>query len=89
MTFARHFPRIREAMKTYEAIEHKTRYETEGLPLSYEALAMAYSALANQENSHSKKANDLHQAQTWLQKKSFAGLGARLISRLDRLNRRS
>ena len=62
------FPRIREAMKTYEAIEHKTRYEIEGLALSYEALAMAYATLANQEKTHSKKANDLHQAQTWLQK---------------------
>jgi hypothetical protein len=62
------FPRIREAMKTYEAIEHKTRYEIEGLAFSYEALAMAYATLANQEKTHSKKANDLHEAQTWLQK---------------------
>ena len=62
------FPRIREAMKTYEAIERKTRYESQGLALSYEALAMAYAALANQENSHSKKANDLLESRTWLQK---------------------
>jgi serine/threonine protein kinase len=62
------FPRIREAIGTYEAIEHKTRYDLEGLAESYEGLAMAYTALASQEKLHLKKANDMREAKTWLQK---------------------
>ncbi len=66
------FPCIREAIGTYEVIEHKSRYDLEGLAQSYEALAMAYASLANQDKSHSKKARDLHEAQTWLQKSRSA-----------------
>ena len=66
------FPRIREAIETYEAIEHKARYDMEGQAQSYEALAMAYEALAERESSPLKKALDLREERTWLQKSSSA-----------------
>jgi len=66
------FPRIREAIETYEAIEHKTRYDMEGQAQSYEALAMAYEALAERKLSPVQKTRDLREERTWLQKSSSA-----------------
>ena len=60
--------RIREAIGTFEAIEPKNGYDIEGQAHSYEGLAMAYKVLANRESSPSKKAQDLREEQTWLQK---------------------
>jgi non-specific serine/threonine protein kinase/serine/threonine-protein kinase len=65
-------PRIREAIKTFEGIEHKNRYDIEGQAQSYEALAIAYEALANQESSSSKKTRYLGEERIWLQKSSSA-----------------
>jgi hypothetical protein len=66
------FPRIREAIGTFEAIEQKNGYDIEGQAHSYETLAMAHAALANQDKSRSKKASDLREAQAWLQKSTSA-----------------
>jgi serine/threonine protein kinase len=66
------FPRIHEAIETYDAIEHKNRYDMEGQAQSYEALAMAYEALAKRETSSLKKARDLREERTWLQKSRSA-----------------
>lgn len=59
---------IREAINTFEAIEHKNRYATDGLAQSYEEYASAFEALAGRASSHSQKAKDLREARTWLQK---------------------
>jgi serine/threonine protein kinase len=59
---------IHEAIKTFEGIEHKNRYDMEGQAQSYEALAMAYQALADNEPTSSKKIQDLREERTWLQK---------------------
>jgi serine/threonine protein kinase/tetratricopeptide (TPR) repeat protein len=61
-------PRIREAIATFETIEQKNRYYTEGQAESYETLGMAFEALANGEPSRSRKAKDLHESRIWLQK---------------------
>lgn len=66
------FPRIREAIETFEGIEHKNRYDLEGQAKSYEAMAMAYQALANRGSSSSGKAHDLREERTWLQKSKTA-----------------
>jgi non-specific serine/threonine protein kinase/serine/threonine-protein kinase len=64
------FPPIWEAIKTFEGIEHKNRYDIEGQAESYEALAMAYEALAEHEASSATKARDLREERIWLQKSS-------------------
>jgi eukaryotic-like serine/threonine-protein kinase len=65
------FPPAREAVKTFEAIERKNRYDTEGLAQSYEALAMGYEALADREPLPAAKAQDLREERTWLRKSSI------------------
>ncbi len=62
------FAPIREALKTFEAIEHKNRYDMEGLAEAYETFATAYQTLADREPSSSTKTRDLRESRVWLQK---------------------
>jgi tetratricopeptide (TPR) repeat protein len=59
---------VRQAITTFEAIESKNRYDTEGQAESYLTFGMAYEALADHESSSAKKAAYLRNARIWLQK---------------------
>jgi tetratricopeptide (TPR) repeat protein len=60
-------PPIREAIATFEAIERKNKYDSEGLAEAYETLGMAYAALAEHELSHPRKVKYLRDSRSWLQ----------------------
>jgi non-specific serine/threonine protein kinase/serine/threonine-protein kinase len=59
---------VRQAIITFEAIESKNRYDTEGQAESYLTFGMAYEALADRESSSAKKAAYLRNARMWLHK---------------------
>jgi serine/threonine protein kinase len=59
---------IKEAVGTFEPIEHKNRYDTAGQAEAYEMFGMAYEALADGDSSRPQKARHLHEARSWLQK---------------------
>jgi serine/threonine protein kinase/tetratricopeptide (TPR) repeat protein len=62
------FSPIREAIATFEAIKQKSRYDVEGQAESYENMGLAFAALADRESTNLKKAADLREARSWLQK---------------------
>ncbi len=62
------FPRIREAIATFESIEKKNRYDLEGEAQSYESLGKAYAALAGRKSLNLKKDRNLQEERFWLEK---------------------
>jgi non-specific serine/threonine protein kinase/serine/threonine-protein kinase len=66
------FPPTREAIATFELIEQETRYDMEGQAQSYETMGLAFAALADLARANSKKAADLREARSWLQKSLHA-----------------
>ncbi len=59
---------IREAIATFEPIKQKTRYDIEGQAQSYETMGLAYAAISDRKPANAKKAADLREARSWLQK---------------------
>ena len=66
--FSQAMPVFRRVIASFEAIEHKNRYEIAGQAEAYSTIGTAYASLATRQTSPARKAVNLQEARSWFQK---------------------